>query len=193
MLFDDLRAYLTEAGVVPEADIRSVFEVGCSLGYLLRHLETGLFSGATTLEGIDIDRYAIEQGSTHLAAIGSKVRLEAADMGDLDSILAGRTFDVILCAGTLLYLPERDARAVIHSILEHTGVVAVLAGLAHPDRDNSTLTESTLRARDATFIHDLDGMVREADGRVVRRRWEGARMVDGNTLYFVFASPGRGR
>ena len=27
------------------------------------------------------------------------------------------------------------------------------------------------------------------DGRVVFRRWEGARQVDGNTIYFVFAEP----
>lgn len=189
LLFEDLRRFLTDRGVDPEEDIRSVFEVGCSLGYLLRHLETGLFRGATTLEGIDIDRYAIEQGSAHLAAIGSKVRLQTADMGRLDAILAGRTIDVILCAGTLLYLPEDEARAVVRSILEHTGVVAALAGLAHPERDNSSLPASTVRERDATFIHDLDGMVRDVGGQVMWRRWEGPRMVDGNTIYFVFAGP----
>lgn len=189
LLFEDLRRFLTGQGVVPEEDIRSVFEVGCSLGYLLRHLETGLFRGATTLEGIDIDRYAIEQGSTYLAAIGSTVRLRTADMSGLEAILAGRTIDVILCAGTLLYLPEDEARAVVRSILAHTGVVAVFAGLAHPERDNSSLAASTVRERDATFIHDLDGMVRDVGGHVAWRRWEGPRVVDGNTIYFVFASP----
>ncbi len=187
LLFEDLGRYLTGIGVDPETDIGSVFEVGCSLGYLLRHLETGLFQGATTLEGIDIDRYAIEQGSTHLAAIGSKVHLTTADMGELDAILAGRTIDVILCAGTLLYLPEDEARAVVRSIVEHAGVVAVFAGLAHPDQDNSSLAASTVRERDATFTHDLDGMVRDGGGQVVWRRWEGPRVVDGNTVYFVFA------
>ncbi len=96
---------------------------------------------------------------------------------------------MILCAGTLLYLPEDDARGLVRSILHHTGVVAAFAGLAHPDRDNAVLTSSAKRDRDATFIHDIDGMVRDAGGRVVWRRWEGPRIVDGNTIYFVFARP----
>lgn len=96
---------------------------------------------------------------------------------------------MILCAGTLLYLPEDDARGLVRSILHHTGVVAAFAGLAHPDRDNAVLTSSAKRDRDATFIHDIDGMVRDAGGRVVWRRWEGPRIVDANTIYFVFARP----
>ena len=190
LLFRDLHKFLLEQGIDPEGDIRSVFEVGCSLGYLLRHLETGMFRFATTLEGIDIDRYAIEQGSTYLAAIGSKVKLTTADLGEIEAVLAGRTMDVILCAGVLLYLPEDDAREIVRSILRHTRVVAAFAGLAHPELDNSSLASSTIRERDATFIHDIDSMVRDAGGQVAWRRWEGPNVVDGNTIYFVFARPG---
>ena len=189
LLFEDLHQCLVDHGIRPEEDIRSVFEAGCSLGYLLRHLEIGTFRSASTLEGIDIDRRAIEQGSAYLSAIGSNVRLKTADLAELDAVLAGRTVDVILCAGVLMYLPEDDAREIVRSILRHTTVVAAFAGLAHPVQDNSTLRTSTVRERDATFIHDIDGMVRDAGGHVERRRWEGPRQVDGNTIYFVFASP----
>lgn len=189
LLFDDLRQFLVQQGIDPERDIRSVFEVGCSLGYLLRHLETGLFGSATILEGIDIDRHAIEQGASHLASIGSKVKVTAADMSELEGVLAGRTMDVVLCAGVLLYLREEDAREVVRSILRHTEVVAAFAGLAHPSQDNARLATSAVRERDRTFIHNIDAMVHETGGQVAWRRWEGPRMVDGNTIYFVFARP----
>lgn len=190
MLFDDLRAFLQEQGIDPEEEIRSVLEVGSSLGYLLHHLETGMFRSAISLEGIDIDRYAIDEGAAYLASIGSSVKLMVADMSELETVLAGRRVDVILCAGVLMYVPEDDARAIVRSIMRHTGVVAAFAGLAHPDQDNSTLVHSAIRERDATFIHDLDGMVRDAGGHVAWRRWEGPRDVDGNTIYFVFGRPG---
>lgn len=189
LLFDDLRHFLVQEGIDPERDIRSVFEVGCSLGYLLRHLETGLFGSATILEGIDIDRRAIEEGASYLASIGSKVEVTAADMCELERVLEGRTMDVILCAGVLLYLREEDAREVVRSILRHAGVIAAFAGLAHPAQDNAGLANSAIRERDGTFIHNIDAMVNETGGQVAWRRWEGPRLIDGNTIYFVFARP----
>ena len=189
MLFEDLRDHLVGAGIDPERDVASVFEVGCSLGYLLRHLETGLFRSARTLEGIDIDRQAIRDGAAYLASIGSRVGVAAADTSELSSILAGRTIDVILCAGVLMYLPEDEARLVVDSILRHTGIVAAFAGLAHPAIDNADLAHSEVRAGDGSFIHNIDAMVQAAGGTVARRRWEGPRNVGGNTIYFVFAVP----
>jgi SAM-dependent methyltransferase len=189
MLFEDLRKYLVGIGVDPENDIASVFEVGSSLGYLLRHLETGLFRSATVLEGIDIDRQAVEQGAAHLAEIGSKAKVSVADMSELPEVLAGRMVDVILCAGVLMYLRQDEARDVVRSILDHTTVVAAFAGLADPSTDNATLSTSTIRANDGTYIHNIDAMVDDAGGQVAWRRWEGPRMVDGNTIYFVFALP----
>lgn len=189
MLFDDLARVLRERGTDPERDIHSVFEVGCSLGYLLRFLETGLFRSAEVLEGMDIDRYAVEAGSTHLATLGSRVRLHHGDMAALEEILDGRRFDVLLCAGVLMYLQEAPAAAVVASILRHTGRLAAFAGLAAPGNDNRELAASTPRTRDGTFIHNIDRMVERVGGRVVFRRWEGASEVDGNTIYFVFAAP----
>lgn len=189
MLFTDLGGYYARQGRDLARDVASIFEVGCSMGYLLRYLETEICPGATVLEGIDIDRYAIRAGSDRLAALGSKVRIAAADMGELEALLGARRFDVILCAGVLMYLRQDAAAAVVRTMCAATEGVLVLTGLAHPERDNGDLAESDVRRRDGTFIHNFDAMVRQAGGRVTYRRWEGARLVDGNTIYFVFAEP----
>ena len=47
MLFGDLKKYLLGSGNLE--DVKSVFEVGCSEGYMLRYVETELFSKATVL------------------------------------------------------------------------------------------------------------------------------------------------
>ncbi len=193
MLLDDLQAWLDGQGIVPACDVRSVLEMGCSLGYLLRHLETGMFRMAEVLEGIDIDAYAIRVGSEYLARQGSRVRLTVADVASLDEMAAGRRYDVTLCAGVLMYLTQDEAGRVVEALLRHTGRVAAFAGLAHPDQDNAELPRSELRQRDGTFIHNLDAMVDQAGGEVIFRRWEGPRMVNGNTIYFVFAAPATAR
>jgi hypothetical protein len=66
----------------------------------------------------------------------------------------------------------------------------VLAGLAHGETDNAEMHHSEPRDRDRSWVHNLDAMVRSARGHVAARRWEGARQMGGNTLYFVFAEPG---
>jgi|GEM_PF-1172808 len=191
LLFGTLEAVLSERGMDPRRDVASVLEVGCSLGYLLRHLETDLFCGAERLDGFDIDEHAIAAGSSHLARLGSRVRLAVGDMGELDRLVAGRSYDVAFCAGTLMYLREPAAARVVEVMLRHTRGIVVLAGLADPHRDNRELASSGVRARDRSFIHNLDRMVEAAGGRVVQRDWRGAEQIDGNSIYFVFAEPAR--
>src|SRR5262245_31515819 len=55
MLFADIEEHLRERALTPERDVWSVFEAGCSLGYLLRHAETKVFPSATRLIGVDVD------------------------------------------------------------------------------------------------------------------------------------------
>ena len=188
LLFEDLEGWFTRSGRSPTG-VHTVYEVGCSLGYLLRYLETGLFAGADVLEGVDLDRHAVERGREHLARLGSRVRIHAGDLADLESHLSRPAYDVVLCAGVLMYLTAGEAERVVASILRHTGTVAAFAGLAHPDADNATLNRSVRRDRDGTWIHNIDGMVTRSGGAVLYRRWEGPRIVDGNTIYFVFAAP----
>lgn len=189
MFFARLRERLTGRGISPERDVHSVLEVGCSLGYQLRFMETELFPRAAILDGLDIDQYAIEAGSAHLRAAGSRVALGVADLGDLDAVLADRQYDVIVCTGVLMYLNEERAAAAVGSMLRHGRLVA-FAGLAHPASDNAVLPRSDVRARDTTFIHNLDRMIERAGGAVVGRQWEGERDFEGNSVYFVFATPG---
>ena len=186
MLFDDLVRCLAEREMDPSG-VSSIFEVGCSLGYNLHFLERSVFTRATVLDGCDIDAYAIEQGCAYLASIGSRVHLFTADMAELSNRLDDKQYDLMLCAGVLMYLRRADAERVVSDILRHTNGVAAFAGLADPDRDNATLADSRVRERDGTFVHNIDAMVARAGGRVVQRRWEGPRSVDGNTIYFVFA------
>ena len=185
----ELQETLGQAGIAQNR-IDSVLDVGASLGYVLRHMERNVFPNATRFDGVDIDEYAVEQGAAFLARTGSRVRLHTADMSMLDEVVGAQEYDIVLSTGTLIYLKEAESRAVIASMLRRTRRVLALSGLAHPAVDNATLTQSAVRERDGTFIHNLDAMVEAAGGRVIRRRWDGARQLDGNTIYFVFAVPG---
>ncbi|MDH3190982.1 MAG: class I SAM-dependent methyltransferase [Acidimicrobiia bacterium] len=186
MLFDHLIEYLTGEGVDPATSVTSVFDVGCSAGYLLRHMETDLFPDAVVLEGIDIDAYAIDQGARYLNRVGSRVRIRCADMVDLNAVMGANTYDVVLCAGVLMYLNQNDAAALVRSMLEHARQVVAIAGLAHPEIDNSLLESSPPRS-DMALIHNIDAMVENAGGSVVFRRWEGDRDFGGYSAYFVLA------
>ena len=187
IFFSELREWLIERNINPEHDIKSVFEVGCSLGYQLRYMETELFTSATQLKGIDIDEYAIRSGSDYLERIMSKIRLKRADMEDIDSIMEGEIYDIIICSGVLMYLEEKAASRVVEIMLKHTNIMLAFTGLAHPDIDNSQIKYSVPRASDRSFIHNIDSMVEKAGGIVCGRRWEGKNIVGSHTIYFVFS------
>lgn len=188
IFFHEMENLLGGLNKNPANDITSVFEVGCSLGYQLRYLETDLFPVARELRGIDIDRYAIQAGSEYLRNARSKVDIVCADMENLETVLGNRTYDVIVCTGTLMYLKQESAEHVVDVMLRHTGTLLAIAGLAHPEIDNRVLPRSTTRAQDNSFIHNIDSMVEIAGGTILARRWDGGKMVGGHTIYFVFAS-----
>ena len=188
IFFDELRRCMAARGLAA-GDIRSILEVGCSLGYQLRYVETDLFPGADVLDGIDIDRHAVQSGQAHLSAQGSRIALKCGDIQQLDELLGGRDYDLILCTGVLMYLKEADAARLVRAMLLHSRVMLALAGLAHPRRDNADLECSDVRDRDHTFIHNFDAMVKNAGGRILARRWDADRQIEGQTVYFVFAAP----
>lgn len=186
MFFDDLLSLINESEAFEKDKISSVFDVGCSLGYHLRYMETDLFPSARTLEGIDIDEIAIRNGQKYLQSLGSKVRLHCGDMEALSGILRDRTFDLVCCCGTLMYLADDAARNLVSLMLKHTNTILAFTGLAHPDVDNSELGASQVRKRDRTWIHNIDSMVTTTGGKVIKRTWLGDKKIDGNTVYFVF-------
>lgn len=186
-LFRDLAAVLLELEI-PPSRVQSVLEVGCSQGYLLRHLEVNLFPAARDLVGIDIDAPAVDKGRRFLERAGSRVSLLVGDMEDLDRLVGGRVFDVSLAAGVLSYLNETDATRMIAGLLARTSGVVALAGLACPHRNNAALSGSELSPNHAgQWIHNFEALVARAGGRVVQSRWEGARQYNFQTICFVFA------
>lgn len=188
-LFEDLISVL-DAQNVSRSDVRSVLEVGCSLGYLLRYLETNVFPDCPDIVGIDIDAPAIEKGQRFLAEAGSRVVLRAGDMERVDSLVGPRTFDITLAAGVLSYLNEDDASRMVERLLSRTRKVIALAGLACLERNNNALVRSELSPGHAgQWIHNFEALVTRAGARVVRTRWEGARQYNFQTVCFVFAVP----
>ena len=87
LLFDELAGVLADRGMDPARDVRSVMEVGCSMGYLLRHMETHVFPAARVLHGVDIDGYAVERGRQVLRGAGSRVHLSVGDATTIDGLL----------------------------------------------------------------------------------------------------------
>jgi len=193
LLFSDLPAVVEKAGLGSCDEVRSALEVGCSLGYLLRYLETDLFPNAVRLHGIDIDAHAIAEGTRYLGALGSKVDLFRGDMESMGELLGNESYDVVLGSGILLYLDESSAWQMVAKMLSHTNGLLSITALAHPATDNSRLERSVPRERDGTWVHNVDRMITDAGGNVIARRWEGNNMVDGNTVYFVHAVPGSRR
>jgi SAM-dependent methyltransferase len=189
LFFAELTSFLKESGAAFD-QIESVLEVGCSLGHQLRMMETEVFPSAKRLCGVDIDAYAVEQGNTHLRALGSKVRLIEGDMEALDDLLGDDRFDVVVCTGVLMYLDQESAAAVVKSILKRANYMVALSGLAHPTQHNSKLVCSETRSWDKSFIHNLERMITDVGGRAVKVLWKGDQIVDGNTVHFIFAQVG---
>jgi SAM-dependent methyltransferase len=185
-----LKECLVQNGVNPDKDIQSVFDVGCSSGFLLRYMETNVFPAATKLEGNDIDGPAIKRGEAYLRDHGSKIRLFNADMSELERIMNGSKYDVVLCAAVLVYLHEAAAADVVRTMFNHCNTLVAIYSIAHPTIDNSELEHSETRSSDGVFYHNIDQMVKNAGGKVVYRRWEGSKTyADGQTIYFVFSKP----
>jgi len=190
LFFDDLRDVIRELGL-RSSDIRSVLEVGCSLGYLLRYLETEMFPACQEFVGMDIDGPAIRKGQTYLKQLGSKVCLMQGDMEDVERLLGNRSFDLVFAAGVLSYLDEPNATRLVSILLQRTNKVLAFAGLACADRNNNHLERSEISPNhDEQWIHNFSAMVSAAGARVVRSRWEGAKLYNLQTVHFVFAVPG---
>jgi SAM-dependent methyltransferase len=187
MLFEQLQDYLFASGQLTK--VNSIFEVGCSSGYMLSYIEKNMFPEAEVLEGIDIDDYALDKGKAYLRAHSSKIRLIRADMIELDWVMNKKKYDLILCLGVLMYLEKEAASQVVKSIISHSNGVIAIADLAHPMVDNAKIGNSVVRAFDGAYMHNIDEMVQKSGGEIVCRRWEGSKTFDGQSVYFLFCRP----
>jgi len=189
ILFSRIAAHLRSGGLDPRRDIRSVFEVGCSMGYLLRHLEEEVCPSAKILHGIEIDAYAVRAGATHLNSLGSKVRLFAADMEATERVMGSQSYDLVICCGVLMYVNESTAERVVQAMLAHADRLVGLICLA-PSGD---LELSEMRASDGAFIHNMDLMIRRAGGSIVSSEWVGTSTSGASPSNVILAQPQRNR
>lgn len=173
-LLAEVSRRLRDRGIIPERDVGSVFDVGCSLGYVLRYAEEHLFPSATCFRGIDVDQHAIDTGSAYLRSLGSKIELRCADIANLKEAMGNRKYDVVLCCGVLMYLDQPTAGFAVRTMLEHTRLLLGLLSHADMAADNVQLAHSIVRPGDLRFVHNVDAMVEAAGGKVVARRWTGA-------------------
>ncbi len=201
MFFEEMAQVLRSSGRQPD-HVRSILEVGASVGHNLRYLETTVFRSANVLHGIDVDGEAVRHGRRHLASIGSRVQLERGDAAELFKLLAGRQYDVVYCAGLLLYFGPPAADAIVHAMLRHSGWLVGVSDLANPTKDNQALPASERRlwshpsAPGSTsaetygvYTHNVDAMAQQAGGRVISRHYEQDPIGPDETVYFVFIRP----
>jgi SAM-dependent methyltransferase len=169
----------------PHRDVRSVFEVGCSMGYLLRHLEEEVFPSATILQGLDIDAYAVQAGAAHLSSLRSKVKLFAADMEAAEHVMGRQSYDLVLCRGVLMYANESTAMKVVRAMLSRARCLVGLICLAPP----ADVGRSEMRASDGAFIHNVDKMIRQAGGTILSSDWVDTSVSGSSPSHVILAEP----
>lgn len=189
ILFDEMRSFLLSHGFHTPRKVRSVFEIGCSMGYLLRHLEVEVFPSADILHGIDIDEYAVTTGMAHLSSLQSKVKLSVADMAEAGRVIGHRTYDLMLCCGVLMYVNERTADEVVRLMCSHSNCLVGIICLAHPEGRRTAAGGLHRRSSDGAFIHDVDQMIRRASGTIVRTKWIGTDVSGSSPSYAILALP----
>ena len=178
--------HLRSRGLDPRSDVRSVFDVGCSTGYLLRHLEEEVFPSATILHGLDIDSYAVKAGATHLSSLQSRVKLFAADMEAAERTMGSQNYDLVLCCGVLMYVDESTAEKVVRAMFSCAACLVGLICLAPPG-DN--LVRSEIRESDGAFIHNMDRMIRRTGGIVLSSTWIGTSTSGSSSCHVILAEP----
>ena len=184
-LFAGITEHLRSRGLDPRKDIRSVLEIGSSQGYLLRHLEASVFPAATILHGLDIDAYAVQEGSAHLRSIGSRVKLFTADMEAAEHVM-GDAYDVVLCCGVLMYVTGSIAEKVARTMFSRASRLVGLICLAPREGHAGP---SSVRASDGAFVHDMEPIIRRAGGRVVSCSWIGTNTSGSSPSHVIVAEP----
>ena len=186
ILFRQILDYYKGRALDPHEQVRSVFDVGCSLGYLLRHIELNLFPSAAPLQGIDIDRHAVQAGMAYLQSVRSKVELFEADLSRAGEFMRGREYDLVLCCGVLMYANEDTAMSALQAMFAHCrGLVGVIC-LAHNARRRAK-RNSEVRTSDGAYVHDTHRMIREAGGIPISSTWVGTETSGSSPSHVILA------
>jgi SAM-dependent methyltransferase len=147
-----------------DAGPRTVLELGCGTGRIMRRLATLGYDVTGVDESAEMLAYAAGAGAAMVRA-----RIEGLDLG--------RTFDVVLLASHLVNTADDAQRAAfLATAARHTGAAGTVIVQWHPPGWFDTVTE-TRRERDGVeyHLHDLirDGPLLHAtiDYRTGGRHW----------------------
>jgi SAM-dependent methyltransferase len=107
-------------------DAQSVLEIGCSVGVFTKRLSERF----AVLTAVDIAQEALVLAAREVGE-GRRVSFVRTDA---ISLHLNRTFDLILCAEVLMYVPEKDAARLMAVLDRHLAPGGVLVEVAPQDR-----------------------------------------------------------
>jgi len=188
ILFGQIVDYYRRCALNPREQIRSVLEIGCSLGYLLRHLELYTFPDAAPLHGLDIDRHAVQTGMSYLQSVNSKVRLFEADVTRVGNVAGNQLYDLALCCGVLMYVNKETAKATLQKIFAVSRRLVGIICLAHDER-RRTILNSEIRKSDGAYLHDMHRMIEEVGGRLISSTFVNAAASGSSPSHVILAEP----
>jgi SAM-dependent methyltransferase len=188
ILFRQIVEYYKARGLDAREQVRSVFDLGCSLGYLLRHLEVNVLPSAAALHGIDIDRYAVQTGMAYLRSVRSRAELFEADLNKAGDLMRRHRYDLALCCGVLMYVNEDTARSALQAMFAHCRQLVGLIALAHGTRRHAR-SGSEVRPSDGAYVHDIHRMIQEAGGRLISSTWVDTVTSGSSPSYVILAEP----
>ena len=189
ILLHEMATRLRARGLDAGRHVRSVLDIGCSLGYVLRHLEVGVCPSAEVLHGLDIDEYAVKTGMSHLSALQSKVQLFVSDMTAAEGFIGERSYDLILCCGVLMYGDEAAAYEVVRTMLARANCLVGILALADGSNGSKRAGKAAPRRSDGAFVHDVERMIRRAGGKVVGSRHIDAEVSGSSPSHAILAEP----
>jgi SAM-dependent methyltransferase len=122
---------------------KRILDIGCAKGFLVSALRMVGYNAM----GIDISEYAVEQANDYV-----KPFLKTAELGKENLPYDNNSFDVIICMGTLEYIPDQDfAVSEINRILKPGGTLLITTLESAPANDRYRVYAKTRSYWDAVF------------------------------------------
>lgn len=122
---------------------KRILDIGCAKGFLVSALRMVGYNAS----GIDISEYAIDQANDYV-----KPFLQTGELGKENLPYAGNSFDVIICMGTLEYIPDQDFAVLeIDRVLRPGGSLLITTLNAAPANDEYRLYAKTAAHWNAVF------------------------------------------